>query len=68
MDLPCWSDVKVLITDAEVLGSNPGREVYYFFHADILGRLGSNLHFIVPFGTLYVEFGTEVWLVPFGIM
>jgi hypothetical protein len=39
-----------------------------FFHADILGRLGSNLVFIVPFGTLYVEFGTEVWLVPFGIM
>jgi hypothetical protein len=39
-----------------------------FFHADILGRLGSNLVFIVPFGTSYVEFGTEVWLVPFGIM
>jgi hypothetical protein len=38
------------------------------FHADILGRLGSNLVFIVPFGTLYVEFGSEVWLVPFGIM
>ncbi len=39
-----------------------------FFHADILGRPGSNLVFIVPFGTSYVEFGTEVWLVPFGIM
>jgi hypothetical protein len=39
-----------------------------FFHADILGRLGSNLVFIVPFGTLYVEFVSEVWLVPFGIM
>jgi hypothetical protein len=38
------------------------------FHADILGRLGSNLVFIVPFGTSYVEFGTEVWLFPFGIM
>jgi hypothetical protein len=38
------------------------------FLADILGRLGSNLVFIVPFGILYVEFGTEVWLVPFGIM
>ncbi len=33
-----------------------------FFHAEILGRLGSNLVFIVPFGTSYVEFGTEVWL------
>ncbi len=39
-----------------------------FFNADILGRLGSNLVFIVPFGTSNVEFGTEVWLVPFGIM
>jgi hypothetical protein len=39
-----------------------------FFHADILGRLGSNLVFIVPFGTSYVEFGAELWLVPFGIM
>jgi hypothetical protein len=41
---------------------------FNIFHADILGRLGSNLVFIVPFGTSYVEFGTEVWLVPFGIM
>ncbi len=40
----------------------------FFFHADILGILGSNLVFIVPFGTSYVEFRTEVWLVPFGIM
>jgi hypothetical protein len=39
-----------------------------FFHADILGRLGSNLVFIVPFGTSNVEFGSELWLVPFGIM
>ncbi len=39
-----------------------------FFHADILGRQGSNLVFIVPFGTSYVEFGSELWLVPFGIM
>jgi hypothetical protein len=39
-----------------------------FFHADILGRLGSYLVFIIHFGTSYVEFGTEVWLVPFGIM
>jgi hypothetical protein len=39
-----------------------------FFHADILGRLGSNLVFIVPLGTSYVEFGSEVWLVLFGIM
>jgi hypothetical protein len=38
-----------------------------FFHADILGRLGSNLVFIVPFGTSYVEFGAQVWLVLFGI-
>ncbi len=38
------------------------------FHADILGRLGSHLVFIVPFGILCVKFGTEVWLVPFGIM
>jgi hypothetical protein len=38
------------------------------FHADILGRQGSNLVFIVPFGTSYVEFGSELWLVPFGIM
>jgi hypothetical protein len=39
-----------------------------FFHADILGRLGSNLVFIVPIGTSNVEFGSEVWLVPFGII
>jgi hypothetical protein len=38
-----------------------------FYHADILGRLGSNLVFIVPFGTSCVEFGSELWLV-FGIM
>ncbi len=38
------------------------------FHPEILGRLGSNLVFIVSFGTSYVKFGTEVWLVPFGIM
>jgi hypothetical protein len=31
-------------------------------------KLGSNLIFIVPFGTSNVEFGTEVWLVSFGIM
>ncbi len=31
-------------------------------------RLSSNLVFIVPFGISYVEFWTEVWLVPFGIM
>jgi hypothetical protein len=42
--------------------------MFNFFHADILGRLGSNLVFIVPFGTSYVEFGTEVWLVPLGNM
>jgi hypothetical protein len=41
---------------------------FIFFHADILGRQGSNLVFIVPFGTSYVEFGSELWLVPFGIM
>jgi hypothetical protein len=46
-----------------ILGVN-----FIFFHAYILERLGSNLVFIVPFGTSYVEFGTEVWLVPFGIM
>jgi len=46
-----------------ILGVN-----FNIFHADILGRLGSNLVFIVPFGTSYGEFGTEVWLVPFGIM
>jgi hypothetical protein len=39
-----------------------------FFHADILGRLGPNLVFIIPFGISYVEFGSELWLVPFGIM
>jgi hypothetical protein len=39
--------------------------VFTIFYADILGRLGSNLVFIVPFGISYVEFGTEVWLVPF---
>jgi hypothetical protein len=38
------------------------------FHAYILGRLGSNLVFIVPFRTSCEEFGAEVWLVPFGIM
>ncbi len=42
--------------------------ILIFFHADILGRLGSNLVFIVPFRTSYVEFGSEVWQVPFGIM
>ncbi len=62
-----WSNVIKLTTDAGVpwvrfLG------VKLFFHANILGKLGSNLVFIVPFGTSYVEFGTEVWLVPFGIM
>ncbi len=36
-----------------------------FFYADILN---SNLVFIVLFGTSCVEFGTEVWLVPLGIM
>jgi len=41
---------------------------FNIFHADILGRHGSNLVFIVPFWTSYVEFGSEVWLVPFGIM
>jgi hypothetical protein len=41
---------------------------FIFFQADILGRQGSNLVFIVPFGTSYVEFGSELWLVPFGIM
>ncbi len=50
------------------LGSNPGLWSLIFVHADILGRLGSNLVFIVPFGTSTMEFGTEVWLVPFGIM
>jgi hypothetical protein len=43
-------------------------EVLLLFHADILGRLGSNLVFIVPFGISYVEFGSELWLVPFEIM
>ncbi len=43
-------------------------EIFIFFHADILGRQGSNLVFIVPFGTSNVEFGSELWLVPFGIM
>jgi hypothetical protein len=57
-----------LTTVAVVLGSNPGCVFLLFFHADILGRLGSNLVFIVSFGISYVEFGTEVWLVPFGIM
>jgi hypothetical protein len=33
-----------------------------------LGRLGSNLVFIVPYGTSNVEFGSEVWVVPFGFM
>jgi hypothetical protein len=32
-------------------------EILILLHADILGRLGSNLVFIVPFGTSYVEFG-----------
>jgi hypothetical protein len=41
---------------------------FIIFLVDILGRLGSNLVFIVPFETSYVEFGSEVWLVPFGIM
>jgi hypothetical protein len=53
-------------------GRGPGFEslvlISMLFHADILGRLGSNLVFIVPFGTSYVEFRTEVWLFPFGIM
>ncbi len=44
----------------------PGSESWMWillcFHADILGRL--NLVFIVPFGTSYVEFWSEVWLVP----
>jgi hypothetical protein len=62
------SNVKILTTVAWVLCSNPGCEFYYFFHADILGRLGSNLVFIVPLGNSYVEFGIKVWLVPFGIM
>jgi hypothetical protein len=50
---------------------DPGFESWVsliFFHADILGRLGSKLVFIFPFETSYVEFGTELWLVPFGIM
>jgi hypothetical protein len=63
-----WSNVKILSTVEGFFGSSPGCEVYFFLHADILGRLGSNLVFIVPFGTSYVEFGAEVWLVPFGIM
>jgi hypothetical protein len=46
-----------------ILGVN-----FNIFYADILGRLGSNLVFLVPFGTSYVEFGSEVWLIPFGIM
>ncbi len=51
-----------------VLGSNLGCEFNIFFHTDIPGRLGSNLVFIVPSGTSCVEFGSEVWLVPFGII
>jgi hypothetical protein len=62
-----WSNVIKLTAVAgnrvQILG-----ETLNIFYADILGRLGSNLVFIVPFGTSYVEFGTEVWLVPFGIM
>jgi hypothetical protein len=62
-----WSNVKILTAVAGVLGSNSLVGNLIFCRAEFLGRLGSNLVFIVPFGTLYVEFGSEVWLVPFGI-
>jgi hypothetical protein len=54
-----WSNVKILISDAGAQVRILGVKLI-FFHADILGRLDSNLVFIVPFGTSYVEFGTEV--------
>jgi hypothetical protein len=54
---------------------SPGFEswvwILAFFHADILGRLTrfkSGFHSSFWDFILYVEFGSEVWLVPFGIM
>jgi hypothetical protein len=64
-----WSNVRIHTNIAGVLaGFETWVRFLLFFHADILGRLGSNLVFIVPFWISYVEFGSELWLVPFGTM
>ncbi len=43
-----WSSDKILATDAGGQSSNPGCEVYFSWW--LLGSLGSNLVFIIPFG------------------
>ncbi len=48
-----WSSGKILPSDAGGLSSNPGYDVLLLFHNDILGSLGSNLVFIIPFGITY---------------
>jgi hypothetical protein len=51
------SNVKILITDVVVPGSNLGCEVYIFSCQHPWETIGSNLVFIVRFGTLCVELG-----------
>jgi hypothetical protein len=59
---PYVSGFGVQCQNTYICCRGPGFEswvwILTFFHADILGRLGSNLVFIVLFGTLYLEFGS----------
>ena len=52
MNQLCWPSGKRLVSEAGGLSSNPGCDVLLLFHGDILGSLGSNLVFIIPFGIL----------------